>query len=85
MVYQCRFCLWCDWTDWVLSLLNVVSHLKVIFKAEVFENAVLPQAKAIDDRMTSQSITGRRDLPDYDVLDAMIASALKKLLTLVHF
>ena len=35
--------------------------------------------------MTSRSITGGKDVPDYDMLDAMIASALKKLLTHVHF
>ena len=29
-------------------------------------------AKPIDELMTSQSITGRTDFPDYDVLDAMI-------------
>ena len=38
-------------------------------------------AKSIDDLMASQSITGRRDSPDHDVLGAKIASALKKLLT----
>ena len=37
-------------------------------------------AKSIDDLVTSQSITGRRDFPDNDMLDAMIASALKRLL-----
>ena len=31
--------------------------------------------KLIDDLMTSQSSTGRRDFTDYDMLDAMIASA----------
>ena len=35
--------------------------------------------------MTSQSITGRKDFTDHDMLDAMIASALKKLLTSLHF
>ena len=35
--------------------------------------------------MTSQSIVGRNDFLDYDMFDAMIASALKKLLTQVHF
>ena len=36
--------------------------------------------------MTSRSILGRADFPDYDMLDAMIASALKKLLDkYVHF
>ena len=43
-------------------------------------------AKSIDDLMTSRSITGRRDFPDFDMLDAMVASALKKLLkTQIHF
>ena len=42
-------------------------------------------AKSIDDLITSRSITGRKDFPDYDMLDAMIASALKKVLTHVHF
>ena len=43
-------------------------------------------AKSIDDLMTSQSITGRRDFTDCDMLDAMIASALKKLLDKhIHF
>ena len=42
-------------------------------------------AKSIDDLMTSQSISGRRDFPDYEMLDAVIAPALKKLLTSVHF
>ena len=29
--------------------------------------------------MTSRSIVGRSDFPDYDMLDAMMASALKRL------
>ena len=36
-------------------------------------------AKSIDELMTSRSITGQRDFPDYDMLDAMIASASKQL------
>ena len=35
--------------------------------------------------MKSRSITGRTDFTDYDMLDAMIASALKNRLTHVHF
>ena len=36
--------------------------------------------------MTSRSIVGRTDFPDFDVLDAMVASALKKRLDKhVHF
>ena len=43
-------------------------------------------AKSIDEIMTSRSIVGRDDFPDFDVLAAMIGSALKKLLdTHVHF
>ena len=43
-------------------------------------------AKSIDELMTSRSIVGRTDFPDSDMLDAMIASALKKLLnTQIHF
>ena len=43
-------------------------------------------AKSTDEIMTSRSIVGRDDFPDFDVLAAMIASALKKLLdTHVHF
>ena len=43
-------------------------------------------AKSIDELMTSRSIVGRTDFPDYDMLDAMIASALNKLLErYMHF
>ena len=43
-------------------------------------------AKSIDEPTTSRSIVGRTDFPDFDMLDAMIASALKKLLnTQIHF
>ena len=42
-------------------------------------------AKSIDDLMTSRSIAGRTDFSDSDMLKAMIASALKKLVTHVHF
>ena len=38
-------------------------------------------AKSIDELMTSRSIVERNDFTDYDMLDAMIASALKS----VHF
>ena len=43
-------------------------------------------AKPIDELMTSRSFVERHDFTHYDMLDAMIASALKKLLnTNVHF
>ena len=37
-------------------------------------------AKSIDELVTSRSIAGQHNFPDFDMLDAMIASALKKLL-----
>ena len=36
-------------------------------------------AKSIDDLITPRSTLGRTDFPDYDELDAMMASALRKL------
>ena len=72
-------------------------HLQVNFKTEVCAKSVLPHItvhwikeveieKSTDDLMTSQSFTGRKDFSDNEMLDAMIASALKKLLTThVHF
>ena len=66
---------------------------KVNFKTDVcansafssHHNAERERAKSTDDLLTSQSITGRRDFTDCEMLDAIIASALKKLLTSVHF
>ena len=43
-------------------------------------------AKSIDELMTLRSIVERIDFPDFDMLDAMIASALKKIPnTQIHF
>ena len=43
-------------------------------------------AKSMDELMTSRSFEERTDFTDYDMLDAMIASALKKLLDKhIHF
>ena len=67
------------------------------FKTEVRSKSADPQlsmhwikefefSKSIDELLTSRSITRRTDFSDYDLLDAMIASALKKLLiNCVHF
>ena len=68
-----------------------IQSWKVNFKTEVCSKTADPHltmhwnkevetAKSIADLMTSQSITRRRDVHDYDMLDAMIASALKRLL-----
>ena len=64
---------------------------KVNFKTEVCAKTANPQitmswitevekAKSIDESSTSQSILGRTDFPDCEMLDVMIASALKKIL-----
>ena len=70
---------------------------KVNFKNEACTRTANPQitvrwtkevkiAKSIDELMTSRSIVERTNVPDFDMLDAMIASALKKLLnTQIHF
>ena len=43
-------------------------------------------AKLIDELVTSRSIVERSDRPDFNMLDAMIASAVKRLLdTHIHF
>ena len=69
---------------------------KVNFRTEVCMRTADPQVttlwikeveivKSIDELMTSRSIVAH-DFPDFDVLDAMIASALKKLrIPKIHF
>ena len=70
---------------------------QVNFKTEVCLRTADPQitmhwikeveiAKSIGELVTSRSIVERTDFPDFNMLDAMIASALKKLLnTQIHF
>ena len=41
--------------------------------------------RSIDELVTSRSILGRTGFTDCDMLDAMIASALEKIITSVHF
>ena len=63
----------------------------VNFKTEECASTPFPQltmswipevemARSIDDLITSQSIEGRRDFSDFDILDARIASALRKII-----
>ena len=69
---------------------------KVNFKNEVCTRTADPKitmhwikeveiAKSLDELVTSRSIVGRTDFPGFDMFDAMMAPALKKLLTQVHF
>ena len=65
--------------------------LKVNFRTEVCLRTTDPQitmlwikevevAKSTDELVTSRSIIWQPNFPDFDMLDAMIASALKKLI-----
>ena len=70
---------------------------RVNFKTEVCSKTAYPHliihwikevemAKSIEELMTSRSIVGRTDFPDFDMHDAMIASALERLLDKhIHF
>ena len=69
---------------------------RVNFKTEECESTRFPQLtmswinevemeKSIDDLMTSQSIEGRRDFPDFELLDARITSALRKIIINTSF
>ena len=79
-----------SWTQWNFGAGKSTSRLKHV----QIQKFLTPQSsgpkklrlQSKDDFMTSQSITGRTDFPDDEMLDTMIASALKKLLnTHVHF
>ena len=78
-------------TPWNFKAGKSTSRLKYVFWS-AFPHLtmhwikVVEIAKSTDERMTSRSILERTDFPGYDMLDAMIASALKKLLDKhVHF
>ena len=80
-----------EWESWnFLDSLEFRSS-EVDFRTEACLRAADPQvtllwikeveiAKSIDELVTSRSITGQPNLLDFDMIDAMIASALKKLL-----
>ena len=89
--FQSRKCIWEN------SQTLEFQCWKINFKTEVCSKTADPNltmhwikeveiAKSFDELVTSRSITVRTDFPHYDMLDATIASALKKLLdTHVHF
>ena len=74
--FQCRNCIWANF------LTVKFQSWKVNFKTEVCSKSAdlhltmlwikeVEIAKSIDDLLTSQSTTGRRDFSDYDMLDEM--------------
>ena len=81
-------------TEWNLGKCRDSLELqswKLNFRTEVFLLTAEPQvtvlwikevevAKSIDELVTSRSITGQHNFHDFDMLDAMVASALKNLI-----
>ena len=72
-------------TLWNFKAGKSTSKLKQVFKSADPHLTMhwikeVEMAKSIEELMTSRSIVGRSDFADYDMLGAMIASALKRLL-----
>ena len=84
--FRVRNCIWehfltlCEFQSWKVNFKTEVCSKKADRHLTVQWIKEVETAKSFDDLMTSQSTTGRRDFPDHVVLDAMIASALKRLL-----
>ena len=78
-------------TLWNFKAGKSTSRLKFVQEQQILRSLCIGSKKLrwqseLTNFMTSRSIVGRDDFPDFDMLDAMIASALKKLLnTHVHF
>ena len=73
-----------EFQSWPVNFKTEVCANSAFLRITMHWNKEVETAKSIDDLVTSQSITGRRDLPDYEMLDAKIASAFKKLLMSVQ-
>ena len=80
-----------EWNLWEFLDSMEFQSWKINFRTEVWLRTADPQltmfwikeveiAKSIDELVTSRSITGQPNFPDFDMLGAMIARALKKLL-----
>ena len=67
-------------TSWKVNFKTEVRSKSADSHLSMHWNKAVEIAKSIDELMTSRSIVGRNDFPDNDMLDAMIASALKRLL-----
>ena len=74
-----------EFRSWKVSFKTKVCAKSAFLHIAMHWIKEVEMAKSTDGLMTSQSITGRRDFVDYEMLDAMIASALQKLVTHVHF
>ena len=86
------FSWWYDWLPEISDLGNASWKIPGLVAISKLESHITMHwikeveiAESIDELMTSRSKV-RHDLPDFDMLDAMIASASKKLLnTQIHF
>ena len=78
------------------SQIRLTFSVGVNFKSEVCESTSTPQltmswinevemTRSMDHLMTSQSIEGQRDFPDFEMLDARIASALRRIISNTSF
>ena len=69
-------------TLWNNKVVRPISELKFVNVQPIFRSQCSGskklRRKSIDELVTSRSITGQPELPDFDMHDAMIASALKK-------
>ena len=71
---------------WTVDFKTEVCAKSAFLHITVHRIKEVETAKSIGCLMTSRSITGRRDFPDYEMPGAIIASAFKKpLINCVHF
>ena len=84
--FQSRNCIWENFLAlWNFKAEKSTSRLKYVRNQQILVCLTMhwikevEKAESIDELMTSRSIMGRTDFPDNDMLDAMIASALKRL------
>ena len=69
-----------EFQSWTINFRTEVVYEQPILRSPRYGSKKLKIAKSIDELVTSRSIAGQHNFPDFDMLDAMIASALKKLL-----
>ena len=69
-----------EFQSWKLNFSTVVCLRTTDLQITILWIKEVEIAKSIDELVTSRSITGQHNFPDFDMLGAMFASALKKLL-----
>ena len=69
-----------EFQSWKINFRNEVCTRTAESQVTMLWIREVEVGKSIDELVTSRSITKQHDFPDFDMLDAMIASALKKLI-----